>query len=190
MAAPKVTKRKVSQTINLQDEFGIDFNRKPELRQVVGQVILDKIKDRTASGDGMKFNSRGAGTKVQLKKPYSKSYAKSLPFRAAGKSKNTVNMRLTGDMMELMDVTKSRGNTIEIGWSSGDNQDAKVFNHVKGDTVPSRPFFGISKQELKEIKSQIKVEIKEALKVREDEGKSAFADFVVGMAKGFKDGES
>jgi len=189
MSAPKVTKRRVSQTINLKDEFGIDFSGKPDLREAVGQAILDKIKQRTSEGKGMRFDSKGRGSKVKLKSPYSKEYAKSLDFRAAGKSKKKVNMKLTGDMMELMDVTKNKGNNITIGWDTGDDQDAKAFNHVTGDTVPKRPFFGVSKGELKEIKKEIKDDIKEALKVREEQGKSAFADFVVGLAKGFRDGE-
>ena len=186
MAAPKVSKKKVSQTINLRDEFGIDFSGKPELREAVGQAILDKIKSRTASGKGVKFSSSGAGTEVSLKKPYSKEYVKSLDFRAAGKSKNKVNMRLTGDMLELMDITKNSGNNITIGWNGGDEQDAKAFNHVTGDTVPARPFFGVSKKELKSIKSEIKGEIKEALSIREKEGRSSFDDFVLQLAEKFR----
>lgn len=190
MSAPKVTKRKVIQKINLEDEFGIDFSGKPELREFVGQAILDTIKSRTDSGKGMKFSSNGKGREVKLKAPYSKDYVKSLEFRAAGKSKNKINMRLTGDMMELMDVVKSSGNNITIGWDSGDSQDGKAFNHITGDKVPSRPFFGVSKKELGEIKKDIKSDIKEALKVKENEGKSAFSEFVLGLAKGFRDGDS
>jgi len=189
MAAPKISKKKVSQTINLKDEFGVDFSRKADLREAIGQVILDKIKERTANGEGMKFDSIGRGRAVKLKSPYSKKYAESLDFKAAGKSKNKVNMSLTGDMMELMDITKNKGNEITIGWAASDDQDAKASNHLLGDTVPKRPFFGVSKQELKEVKREIKDDIKEAIRLKSEEGKSAFSDFVVGLAKGFRDGK-
>ena len=90
MAAPKITKSKTSQKINLKEEFGIDFRGRDNLKQAMGQAIIDRMVSRTESGNGMSFGSSGRGTPVKLKSPYSKSYADSDEFKAFGKSRNKV----------------------------------------------------------------------------------------------------
>ena len=180
MAAPKFKKTKVSQQINLKEEFGFDFSGKNALKQAIGQAIIDKIVNRSKAGNGMSFGKSGIGRKVKLKSPYSKSYADSLEFKAAGKSKNKVNMSLTGDMLGLIDITKIKGNTIEIGWEDAD-ENKKAFNHSVGDTVPRRPFFGVNKKELNDIKSEFKSDIKEAIKSKNNVSRKAFEDLILGL---------
>ena len=136
--------------------FGVSLRGRDELKQAIGQEIIDRIIRRTESG-------KAIGGKKDLKKPYSESYAESLDFKAFGKSKNKVNMKLTGDMLGSMDVTEIKGNKITIGFE-GDEENAKAFNHNFGDTVPKRPFFGLNKNELTDIKRTFKSELKEALK--------------------------
>lgn len=163
MSKPKFTKRSVEQTIDLKELFGVDFSNKRSLREAIGGAILERIRARTLSGQGVSFSDDGRGRSVTLKAPYSKEYAKSLEFKAAGKSRGNVNMTLTGDMLGLMDIKRQSGNTITIGWNDAD-ENAKAYNHSVGDTVPRRPFFGVSKSELNEIKKQFGSEIKEAAK--------------------------
>jgi hypothetical protein len=190
MAAPKFKKSNVEQTINLKEIFGIDFSGLPQLREVIGEAILQRIRDRTAGGEGMSFGSKGAGRPVKLKSPYSDKYAKSMEFKAAGKSKNKVNMSLTGDMLGLMDIKRQSGNDITIGWTDSD-ENKKAFNHSAGDTVPRRPFFGVSNKELKDIRSEFKSEIKEAIKLKEDEGRTSFNNKVLNLIESIReDGES
>ncbi len=190
MAAPKVNKNNVEQTINLKDEFGIDFSGRRPLRELIGQAIIDKIRSRTADGQGMRFGRGGSGTPVKLKSPYSKEYSKSLEFRAFGKSRSKVNMSLTGDMMGLMDIKKQTGNTLTVGWDEKEENN-KAFNHMSGDTVPTRPFFGVSKVELQDIKREFRSDIKEAIKIKKDGGSILFNRFVVGLIKKIKgDGNS
>lgn len=185
MSAPKISKRKISQTINLKEEFGINFRGRDALKTALGQAIIDKIRARTESGEGVKFDSRGRGRSTKLKSPYSEAYAKSDEFKAFGKSKTKVNMKLTGDMLGLMDITKIDGNKLEIGWDDRE-ETLKAYNHLTGDTVPQRPFFGISKSELKEIKKEFGREIKEALKDNEKQ-----QELLKGLATRFLgDGES
>lgn len=188
MAAPKFSKNNVEQTIDLKEMFGVSFKGRPLLREALGQAILDKIRDRSDDGRGISFDKSGNGRPVKLKTPYSKAYTNSLDFKAFGKSKNKVNMELTGDMLGLMDVKRQTSDTITIGWDERDENN-KAFNHATGDTVPRRPFFGCSKSELKTIGKQFKSEIKEALKVQQEEGKRAFNSFASALIERLR-GES
>lgn len=168
MSAPKFRKRSVEQTIDLKELFGVDFKNKRSLREAVGGAILERIRERTSDGNGMSFGGSGRGTPVKLKSPYSKEYSSSLDFKSAGKSRGKVNMTLTGDMLGLMDIKRQTGNSITIGWTDAE-ENAKAFNHSVGDTVPRRPFFGVSKAELEAIKKEFGKEIKEAAKAATDE---------------------
>ena len=169
MSNPIFSKTKVEQTIELDDVFDIDFTELRSLREAIGEAILQRIKERTEAGEGIA--SYGESPRiVALKAPYSKAYEKSLDFAAAGKSRGKVNMRLTGDMLELMDIKRQNGNSITIGWTDS-TENAKAYNHNVGDTVPRRPFFGISKKELFEIKDQFQDEILEAIEMQKS-GKS------------------
>jgi len=184
MAAPKISKNNVEQTIDLKELFGVSFNNAPALKEAIGQKIIDRIVSRTQSGMGISFNDSGKANTLKLKAPYSKAYVNSDEFKAHGKSKGDVNLTLSGDMLGLLDIKNQTGDTITIGWNKGDGQDPKAFNHITGDTVPKRPFFGISKTELLKIKADMSSEVKDALKIKQSEGKSAFNDFVLGLIKG------
>ena len=186
MAAPKFKKSKVSQKINLKEELGIDFSGKDNLKELVGEAILKRIRERTQSSVSMRFDDSGRGRPGKFK-PYSKEYKSSDEFKAFGKS-NKVNLTASGDMLELMDIISIQGNTIEIGWDESD-ENAKAFNHSIGDTVPARPFFGISKKELQSIKSEFGSDIKEAIKEKQDKGSRAFDAFVGALIKEVKGGE-
>ena len=145
------SKKTAKQTINLKSVFGVDFAGKPELRDAIGQAIIDKQRERT--NKNLKY-SPGPGRPGKLKPDYSPSYVKSLEFRAAGKKKGDVNMELTGDMLgfwDLIDDGKNSKNTITQGWDDS-TENAKAFRHNTGDKkMPKRPFFGITDSELKEI---------------------------------------
>ncbi len=190
MAAPKVKKNNVEQTINLKEEFGIDFAGRRPLRELIGQAILDRIRERTDAGQGVRFSRSGSGTQIKLKSPYSKAYSKTLEFKAFGKRKGKVNMSLTGDMLGLMEIKRQSGNTLTIGWDEKEENN-KAFNHVSGDTVPKRPFFGVSKGEIADIKKEFRTDIKEAVKLQRDKGNDQFNKFVTGLINKIKsDGDS
>ena len=175
MSAPSFkSKNNVHQKINLKDEFGIDFRGMNSLKEAIGGAIIERIRNRTENGNGMSFGASGRGTPVKLKAPYSKEYADSLDFKAAGKSRGKVNMTLTGDMLGLMDVTKIEGNSITIGWNDTE-ESAKAHGHsTGGGNLPRRPFFGVSKSELQEIKKEFGDAINEAVRTRNTEGSKAF----------------
>ncbi len=176
MSAPSFkSKNNVHQKINLKEEFGVDLRGMDSLKEAIGGAIIERIRARTEAGNGMSFSDSGRGTPVKLKSPYSKEYADSLDFKAFGKSRGKVNMTLTGDMLGLMDVVKIEGNTIKIGWADT-SESAKAHGHSTGakGRLPVRPFFGVSKSELKEIKKEFGDAIKEAVRTRNSEGREAF----------------
>ncbi len=151
MKAPTVTIDQIQQDIEL-DEFldGVDLSKQRGLKESIAQAMIDRIVSRTEAGDGVRIAANGQGRPVKLKSPYSDKYEKSLKFKAAGKSKGKVNMTLTGDMLAALDVVSTDGNTITIGLID-DSQIPKAYNHQVGDTVPERPWFGISKAEVNDI---------------------------------------
>lgn len=155
MADPVIKKSGVYQRFNLKEMFGVDVSKTPELRKAIGQAIIDHILERTENG-------KAIGGNVDLKSPYSDEYAKSVGFKAAGKSKGDVNMTLNGDMLGLMDIIDESPNTITIGWVD-EKENLKAYNHNVGDTVPKRPFFGLNKSEIRAIAKKFKPEVEEVV---------------------------
>ena len=155
----KASKDNISQTIDLEDLFGVSFAGRPVLREAIGQAIIDRIIDRTEEGKSVNGGN--------LKSPYSGKYADSDEFALYGKNKNEVNMTLTGNMLNDLDIVDQTTSTITIGFNDEVNQ-KKAANHHQGVTVPKRPFFGVSKKDLEAIKKEFKSELDES----EDEGES------------------
>jgi len=158
MKPPTVTLSQIEQTVDLKELTGVDLSEARPIKEAIAQAIIDRIQSRTEAGEGVRFSSNGSATPVKLKSPYSKEYVDSIEFRAAGKKKGQVNMTLTGDMLASMDVLSTSGNAIKIGITD-DAQIPKAFNHLVGDTVPKRPWFGISKAEMAEILNQFKPDL-------------------------------
>jgi hypothetical protein len=186
MADPVFKKDKVYQKFNLKELFGVDLSKTPELRQAIGQAIIEKILKRTADGEwrpGSRPSSK-AGS-------YSESYANSIAFKAAGKSKGKVDMKLFGDMLGTLDIIDETSNTIEIGWDD-ELQAAKAYNHNVGDTLPKRPFFGLSPKEIAEIKRTFSSDVKAAVKELKTNGRDAYTEFAMDLLRkvqGEDDGE-
>jgi hypothetical protein len=128
-------------------------------------MLAEKIRERASSGKGLEFSKDGSASEVKLKSPYSKTYSESLDFIAAGKSKSDVNMSLTGDMLASVQVEDRGGNKIAV-YIDGETEVLKAYNHITGDTVPKRPFFGVSKKDVKEVVSDFESEI-ESIDTRE-----------------------
>lgn len=155
MKKPTVSLKRIEQEIDLEELFGVDLSDDDSLKEALAQTLIDKMVTRVQDGQGI------GG--VKLKSPYSERYAKTLEFKAAGKSRGKVNMTLTGDMVSSIGVISTKGNTIKIGIEDSE-QVAKAYNHQTGDTVPQRPFFGFSKDELNDIKKEFSSKIKRAAK--------------------------
>lgn len=187
MSAPIVKKNRVEQKIELKDIFrGVDLSNR-DLKEYIGEAIIEYIRERTADGKGVKFNDDGRASSVNLKK-YSKTYIDSDEFKAFGKSKDQVNMTLTGDMLGLMDIVNVGKDSVTIGWND-DEQIPKAYNHIVGDTVPSRPFFGISKSELNELAKDLRLDVRQADKIAKSGGMDDLRDFLQGLRDDLENGE-
>lgn len=142
----------VSQEIDLS-EYGIEDDVTALL---IGQDMIDLIKERTREQNKSVHNRSLAD--------YSDSYIESDEFEAFNKSENDVNLTLTGDMIDSLDVISYSPTKIKIGWEDELNN-AKAYGHITGmeghpwleGKVKKRDFFGVSKSDLEKIISKYAV---------------------------------
>jgi hypothetical protein len=154
--------------IDLSDIFGGPIPNSPDLRAAIGQEILDIIVERT--GENLDKNE-----KAFRPKKYSKEYADSLEFQAFGKSRGDVNLRLTGDMLQLMDIVEETPTTLTIGWRD-DFQAQKASGHITGaNNLPKRDFFGLSEGDIQRLKSEFGGDVE---RLRKDANNLDFSSFL------------
>jgi hypothetical protein len=137
MKGLQLSESNVSQTIDLEELLGVSLEGERALRLAIAQSVIDYIRDRTQSGQSVSGGSF---------KPYSKEYRDSAEFQILKGGDTTVNLTLTGSMLADMDVLNDGPNTITIGFTDT-TETAKAYNHNVGDSVPARPFFGVSEDE-------------------------------------------
>lgn len=135
-------KSKLSQRINLKELLGREPSETEKQNFV--SVALDRIESRTLGGedvDGKKFV------------PYSPEYADK-----KGVSRNSVDMFLTGGMLESLRELSNTKNTITIGLAGDDDIAKRSYNHQVGDTLPKRTWFGLTKSEAENIAEMVRDE--------------------------------
>ena len=154
----KLTLEEVSQEIDLKQALG---EQPSYVYQSAAQDLIDYMVKRVSGGKGVEENKV-----TKLKKPYSESYQQSLEFKAYGKEKNKINMKLTGNMLDSIDVIESSDGVVKIGIDDPEEA-AKAYNHQTGDTVPKRPFFGVTESDISKIKKIYKKEFKPSEQVKD-----------------------
>ena len=102
---------------------------------------LNVIESRTLNGDKV------GGGKFQR---YSPEYAE-----RKGVTPDSVDLFLDGGMLESLTPISETRNTVTFGIIDGDEA-PKAYNHHVGDTLPERPWFGITSNEAKMIIDRIK----------------------------------
>lgn len=122
--------------------------------QTVAEEILNFIVERSKAGkgsDGEKFPG------------YSKSYKESLDFKIAGKS-SKVNLTLSGEMLDSLEVLQARKGKIVIGFSKGSEMNARAEGNILGSYGQSSPnpskarnFMELSNNELSKILKKVDV---------------------------------
>jgi hypothetical protein len=157
MAKPKLNlnESEVSQTIDLGSLLGKGAAKNETLRETFFQLAYDKLLERLSVG-------RGVDGKILPK--YSKAYKNSLAYAAFGKD-GTVNMQLTGDMINSVSILKKDSNNITVGFSK--TESAKAYGHITGfeghptldGKVKPREFFGWTDKELNDIAKEIKPQV-------------------------------
>ena len=123
-----ITKEKISYSLNLSEKLKkIPRSKRKDAKELIGNYLLDAIFNDTESA-----KSPVTGRKF---KALSKEY-KSL--KKANTGRGAADLRLTETMLpSLMAKNTTNGVKIEI---TKRVEKLKAFNHITGDTLPSRPF--------------------------------------------------
>lgn len=129
-------------------EVTIDERYTTEEREAIAAEIISHVRTRTLSG-------KDANGKSFPK--YSPAYTKSVDFKAAGKNKGQVNLRLSGDMLAYMELVKNQRGKLVIGYGEGNPQAGKAEGNQIGsygrdpNSKKARPFLGIDPKTLSSI---------------------------------------
>lgn len=126
-----------------------ELNLSATQRKELGNKVIERIVDRTREEQLDKNN------KPWKTPEYSEAYSKSADFKAAGKQKGTVNLTLTGDMLDDLKVIEHGVGYIDIGYKTSYSGAGKVEGNIIGSYGKPNPrpkyardFLGIKKDEL------------------------------------------
>lgn len=138
----------VEQRLDLSELFGRS-SLPDNFKLRVGQKIIDLMLERIDANKAADGSSKLAS--------YDPDYVASDEFKAFGKSKNDVDMDLTGDMLNNITIKDVDGDSILIGWDDQENN-AKAHGHMTGANgsgrLPVREFFGANEKLLEDVKDQ------------------------------------
>ena len=125
--------------------FRVPLNFDIDLRSLVAEDVVTFILTRT---------SRGLDKNNKPFKRYSKSYVNSIDFKIAGKSKNQVNLELSGDMLTDLEILNIQtAGFITIGFIEGTEENDRAAwnrNNLR-PSHPKRDFLGINDSDLNKI---------------------------------------
>lgn len=116
-----ITKSQVWKKIDLDIPKDLSASEKRELKELIGQFVVDSILDRTGSA---KTSVSGGEYKASLSKKY-----KRLKDELGGQL--FANLELEGDMLSSLTYEDGGGNSIKVGIFDGD-QAAKAYGHNTG----------------------------------------------------------
>ena len=127
----------MSQTINLNRYLGKESTEAQRI--LFAELAVEQINQRTLDGKTIHNGNF---------KKYSEAYADE-----KGVSRDSVDLFLEGDMLDSVDSFVN-GKDLQITLSS--DEAPKGYNHQVGDTLPKRPWFGITTTEAREIAESVK----------------------------------
>lgn len=121
----------------------------------IASDLLDFIVERTKEGkgkDGKNFPR------------YSTAYKESMEFKIAGKD-GTVDLTLSGEMLDSLKVLSVKPGLIEIGYDSGDPNNGKAEGNILGsygkepNSRHARNFLDLSDKEIAKVLTQYPLDI-------------------------------
>lgn len=138
----------------IRKEIILPDNYSNEDTEIIAEEILNYVVERSKSG-------KGKDGKAFPK--YSKEYMESFEFKASGKSKN-VNLTLSGEMLDSLEILEARKGKIVIGFERGSNMNERAEGNILGsygkpdpDPKKARNFLDISNKEISKIVSSIDI---------------------------------
>lgn len=132
---------------------------KPD-REILGRAILEHIRQRTEGGTGVR--RQGRGFSLYSFPSYSESYTESLDFKVAGKSKNDIDLTLSGDMLASMDVLRDTPRSITIGFKNNTEENSRAEGNQLGsygrspNPKKARRFLGLTASELETLLESVR----------------------------------
>lgn len=145
-------------------------------REAIAFDIITYLQDRTKRGKG-KDNKKWAPPADK----YSKEYKESLDFKQKA-DKSKVNLTLSGDMLDSIDLLKSAKGEIRIGISEEDEDHGKAEGNIRGSygkptgsMAKSRDFLALSREELSKILRKYPIRDKEKRRAQVEIFKAATA---------------
>ena len=134
-----ISQDEMSQEINLKRYLG----RAPtqDEKMLFAELAIEQINQRTLDGKTI-HNGKF--------KKYSAEYADK-----KGVSRDSVDLFLEGNMLDSVTADFDSGNKVKF-FINDDLDTKKGYNHHIGDTLPKRPWFGITTDEARRIAEQIK----------------------------------
>lgn len=133
----------------LKKRISIPKDLDENARSALADNVIQYIKDRTANNkdvNGKKFHK------------YSDSYIHSADFRAAGKSASDVNLRLTNEMMDSIQLLDQGKGYITIGFEDGSAANDKGVWQQRADNGVPRIFLGINEKDLEKVLAKTQLE--------------------------------
>lgn len=123
-----------------------------EEKEAIAFEIIEYIKERTKQGKG-----EGGKKWSPPADKYTKEYKESLDFKIAGKT-SRVNLTLSGDMLDSIDLLKTMPSSITIGIDEGDPDHGKAEGNIRGtygkqrgSSKKARNFLGITEAEVEKV---------------------------------------
>ncbi len=171
----KLSEDEVSIEIDIESLLGSSA-RDSSVKETFFQLAFDKMLERLDNGIG------ADGKKLDK---YSKAYMNSLEFAAFGKDK-TVNMQLTGGMVNSLRILNSTNSKMKVGFEG--EESVKAYAHMTGfkghptldGKVSPRNFFGWTDKELQAIAREFKPQNESASDLVKDEVILRLIDRLVG----------
>lgn len=136
----------------IKKEIFLPSDYSAEDAETVAEEILKYIVDRTKDGKGV--DNKPWGGKASQ---YEDSYKNSLEFKIGRKS-NKVNLTLSGEMLDSLEVLSAKKGKIVIGYPKGSDMNGRAEGNILGtygSQTPNpdkeRKFLEISNNELSKI---------------------------------------
>ena len=113
-------------------------------RRFIAQEIIDIIVERTQKGKAPD-NRKWSGSAGK----YSDSYADTRQFKLRGKSKTKVNLKLSSDMLNSLELVDDGPGYLTIGYSDDNPQQGKAEGNILGTYGNATPIRGKKRDFLK-----------------------------------------
>jgi len=136
----KISESEMSQEINLKRYLGRDATT--EETQLFAELAIERINERTLDGKTIHGGNF---------KKYSEAYAEK-----KGVSRNSVDLFLSGDMLDSVDASGSGNSTVKIEMDDAKEAEIGFYHHTGDGSLKKRPWFGLTTSEARSITNDIK----------------------------------